>query len=310
MRCSITRTGPFWSSPSLLKSLKQCYWSRQVCHHCPRWTSPALFSAPLGMLWADFLQLWLTKMDFKSLPIAWGLSLSLCPSCQPTSGPLHFLLLFQICDLTRFKKVQHKYVQEQVAVFCSFHQGDLVSRKWGSRGAEDMLQTKIVCLRKPQDHRIPLIIYVTHGALAASGAGISDFSHNKTKNAVRGVLVQYLLDPFRSIWEGVRSGFIYWAWQQVKRGMFCPPARQAWAGWISLVCRLSKASVSSGRNRNPRGGDHYPIYWVTMIHLVFSFHQIRQLLEFKLNLFPSCCYFSFSLAYPASQKLPLSERRR
>lgn len=58
---------------------------------------------------------------------------------------------------------------------------------------------------------------------------------------------------------------------------------------------LSRASICPGRNRNPRGGDHYPIYWVTMIHLAFRFHQIEQL---KLNLFPSCCDFSFLLVYP------------
>lgn len=87
------------------------------------------------------------------------LSLSLSPLCQPMSYPLHFLPLFQSCDSTCFKKVQHKYVQKQVAVFCSFHQGDLVSRKWDSRGAEDMLPTKIVCSKetpKPQDLYNPL----------------------------------------------------------------------------------------------------------------------------------------------------------
>lgn len=131
----------------------------------------------------------------------------------------------------------------------------------------------------------------------------------RTKNAVCGVDVQFTFDPSRSNWDGIRSGQTYGTWQQVKRFGYSPPAGQARAGCVSLVCRLSKASICSGRNRNPRGGDHYPIYWVTMIHLAFSFHQIQQLLEFKLNLFPSRCDFSFSLVYPTSQKLPLSEAR-
>jgi len=61
---------------------------------------------------------------------------------------------------------------------------------------------------------------------------------------------------------------------------------------------LSRAPICSVRNRNPRGGDCYPIYWITMIHIVFSFHQIQQHLELKLNLFPSCCDFISSLVYP------------
>lgn len=81
-----------------------------------------------------------------------------------------------------------------------------MSRKWDSRGAEDMLRTKLFALRKPQNHRISIILYVTHGALAASGAGISGSSYIKTKSAIGGGLVQYLLEPSRSNWEGVRSG--------------------------------------------------------------------------------------------------------
>lgn len=152
MRCSTTQTGSI-----LEKSQPSEVTQAVLLVHAD--LSPLLHvnipcSAALSMLWAVFLQLWLTKMDFWFLPIAWVLSLSLSLLSQPTSHLLHFLSLFQICDSTHSKKVQHKYVQKQFAIFCSFHQGDLVSRKWDSRGAEDTLQSKIVCPKetpRPQD---------------------------------------------------------------------------------------------------------------------------------------------------------------
>lgn len=106
-------------------------------------------------------------------------------------------------------------------------------------------------------------------------------------NSRHGVDVQYTFDPSRTSSYGILPA----AGIKVQ----VQPCCTARAGWVSTSLWLSRASICSGRNRNPRGGDHYPIYWVTMIHLAFSFHQIEQL---KVNLFPSCCDFSFSLVYP------------
>lgn len=109
-------------------------------------------------------------------------------------------------------------------------------------------------------------------------------------NSVRGVDVQYMFDPSRSDLDSILPA----AGVQVQVQPCCTASKSR-LGFTWLW--LSRASICSGRNRNPRGGDHYPIYWVTMIHLAFSFHQIEQLLELKLNLFSSCCDFSFSLVY-------------
>lgn len=165
-------------------------------------------------------------------------SLSLSLLCQPTSRLLHFLPLFQICDSKRFRKVQHQYIQKKVAVLCSFHQGDLVSRKWDGRGAEDMLQTEIVCSKETPRPQDPYNHLDDTWLSSCFRSRISDSSHIKTKSAVGGVAVQYMFDPSRSNWDGVRSGSIFCMWQQVERCMFCPPSRQAWAGCVSLVCTV------------------------------------------------------------------------
>lgn len=69
---------------------------------------------------------------------------------------------------------------------------------------------KSFALRKPQDHRIPIIIFMTHGVLVTSGTGISDSSNIKGKIAVGGAVVQCMLDPSRSLgWCSIRTDLQY-----------------------------------------------------------------------------------------------------
>lgn len=77
-------------------------------------------------------------------------------------------------------------------------------------GEQICFKIKSFALRKPQDHRILIIICMTHGVLVTSGTGISDSSNIKGKIAVGGAVVQCMLDPSRSLgWCSIRTDLQY-----------------------------------------------------------------------------------------------------